>query len=398
MQHLRRVHPQIFFGATTDSPPPVSAEPQKDISEVTEVLTIATTTEEQPPLEYVSVSSSDFQTKYIEVVQQPQSPPPPKKPSIKRNVRKATVERSPSPIQESSPQSKAIVRMICKDLHSPSIVDDEGFRDLMEELNCNLPTREHLANTLIPAKYKEVCATLKEMLILASQITISYDAWIVEDTRTFLTITAHFISLGQLRSSVLSTKEILDVNPADNLAKCVWAELQNWGIEYKVNTVVTADDESLVQSVELLEMAYLPCIGTILEQCAIEVFLRSPVDELTEKCRQLVAYCKCNEVRLALEKQQDDLGEARFPLISEDSRRWLSIWKMLERLLLLKDHLQTISDELTDCPEPPTDAEWNVINDVVALLKQFELMADTELAVERYPTLPKMIPLINGLR
>ncbi|XP_050543057.1 E3 SUMO-protein ligase ZBED1-like [Daktulosphaira vitifoliae] len=69
---------------------------------------------------------------------------------------------------------------------------------------------------------------------------------------------------------------------------------------------------------------------------------------------------------------------------------------MLERLLMIKEPLMLVSMSLPRCPNMPTNEQWKVINDFVALLKPYESLT-LQLSSEKRPTLGKVIPLIRGL-
>ncbi|XP_050062932.1 E3 SUMO-protein ligase ZBED1-like [Aphis gossypii] len=69
---------------------------------------------------------------------------------------------------------------------------------------------------------------------------------------------------------------------------------------------------------------------------------------------------------------------------------------MLERLVELKEPLIYAMFSLKDGPVMLNAQEWEVIEDVIPILKPFEVMT-TELSGENYPTLAIVIPLVRGL-
>lgn len=397
MQHLRRLHPNILFG-TTPAPARRTASSSSSPTKAAKTEVIVDAIEYDPEGGVPSSSSAVIKTTYIGVSGQPRTPKTKGRKFGRIKAERSSTIASPKYNNYSVPHADSILRMICKDLHPPSIVEDEGFTEFMGQFQCALPTRTDLTTRLLPEKCEEVRRSLSELLISANQIAISFDVWTIEDTRSFLTITAHYIPFGHLRSSVLSTKEVVGLHASDSIAQCVWSELQAWGIEYKVSSIVSVADEALVQSAGMLDLGHLPCIATILDQCAADILLSLSVADLVDKFRNIVAYFKSSEAALALQQRQEEVGEPDLRVIPEGSRRWLSTWKMLERLLLVKDNLLAIYWALPNVPAFPVNSEWEVIKDVVGLLKHLEVLMETELAVERYPTLPKMMPLIRGLR
>lgn len=68
---------------------------------------------------------------------------------------------------------------------------------------------------------------------------------------------------------------------------------------------------------------------------------------------------------------------------------------MLERLVKLKEPLTYDMLSLKDGPVMLNAQEWEVIEDVIPIIKPFKVMS-TELSGEDYPTLAMVIPLVRG--
>lgn len=70
---------------------------------------------------------------------------------------------------------------------------------------------------------------------------------------------------------------------------------------------------------------------------------------------------------------------------------------MIERLLRIKSPISAIVSYLSRTPNCLNTNEWEILLDLIHILKPFEIMI-AELSEENYPTLSIVIPLISGLR
>lgn len=77
--------------------------------------------------------------------------------------------------------------------------------------------------------------------------------------------------------------------------------------------------------------------------------------------------------------------------------RWNSTLIMVERLVLIKSSLAATLAELPTAPRSLDATEWEIIGDVIPLLKPLETMA-VELSGEKYPTISMVVPLVRGLQ
>lgn len=65
------------------------------------------------------------------------------------------------------------------DFHPFSILEDYGFRNVLEILNptCQLPLRKNLTNTLLSAENEEVYIKTKEVMKNVKSFTLTTDSW-----------------------------------------------------------------------------------------------------------------------------------------------------------------------------------------------------------------------------
>lgn len=86
--------------------------------------------------------------------------------------------------------------MICKDLQPYSIVDDVGFRAVIEaaEPRYTMPSRKTFSTEIIPRLHMETVATIKSEIGSASTVALTTDAWTSRANQGYLSYTAHFVT------------------------------------------------------------------------------------------------------------------------------------------------------------------------------------------------------------
>lgn len=150
--------------------------------------------------------------------------------------------KSKEKLQRDSPRAASITskvaKMIYKDLQPLSIIEDEGFRELLEvcEPRYVLPSMATFRNNIVPATYKDASNQLKS-IIKAHKATnpkacysLTTDGWTSRNPTSYVTYTLHLVIEHQVRSFVLATQELSEKHTAQNLTSHLAKTLSEWGI------------------------------------------------------------------------------------------------------------------------------------------------------------------------
>ena len=86
-----------------------------------------------------------------------------------------------------------VTSMVCTDLQPFHIVEDEGFKKLINYLEpCySLPTRRMLSDRLVPDLYSSVSQELKAKLSTLEAIGLTTDHWTSRANDSYMSVTAH---------------------------------------------------------------------------------------------------------------------------------------------------------------------------------------------------------------
>lgn len=138
--------------------------------------------------------------------------------------------------------TNAILFMIAKDNQPFQIVEDEGFQHFVKTAIplYKVPDRKSITR-LMEEKYELLSMVIKSKLSAVDAITLTSDVWTdTLNTRSYLGMTAHFISEDKLQSVMLGVTPLEERHTADYLSEWLLNTCTQWKIATeKVVAVVT---------------------------------------------------------------------------------------------------------------------------------------------------------------
>ncbi|GJX37006.1 zinc finger BED domain-containing protein RICESLEEPER 2-like protein [Tanacetum coccineum] len=237
---------------------------------------------------------------------------------------------------------KAVARMCIKDNQPFSIVEDEGFSELVWELNSEfeLPSRWTVARDALSI-YQEEAKKLKNLL-KNQTVCLTTDTWTSVQNYNYMCLTAHWVDDSwKLRKKILIFCRISN-HKGVTIGNLVYRCLQEWGIT-RVFTVTVDNASSNDGAIKKLRTflkgpnAILDCKYTHLRCCAhiINLVVRDGLEEQHSsicKIRRAVKYLRSSSGRQesfenGVEFEKVDCK--RKPCLDVDTR-WNSTFLMLE--------------------------------------------------------------------
>ncbi|XP_077315552.1 RUN domain-containing protein 1 isoform X1 [Lithobates pipiens] len=307
--------------------------------------------------------------------------------------------------------TNSILNMIVKDMRPISIVDGQGFREMINTFypGYTLPSGSHFTK-LMEKKYEENFERLKASLKdVKSKIALTTDAWTSIATEAYLGVTCHFINEDwNLTSYNLTTMPLEDRHTAENIANWVEKAAEKFEISMaNVNVVVHDNAANVVAALRILEekhgISSLRCAGHTL-QLVVNHALRDPqISKTLRAAKCLVEHLKKSELATTkLKAKQQQMGTPEHTLINDVSVRWNSTLHMISRLL---EQRWPVTATLSD-PDVTTRGkrfldlkhdQWSLLEEVEQVLKPFEC-ATVFLSGESYVTASALPPLVKGLQ
>ena len=97
--------------------------------------------------------------------------------------------------QHESAITDLIVEFVARDLHPLSLVEGDGFKQLMVyvEPGYKVLSRTHITK-ICRKKYDAIKEKLLASLRMASSVTLTTDIWTSRATQAYLTLTSHFLT------------------------------------------------------------------------------------------------------------------------------------------------------------------------------------------------------------
>ena len=140
-----------------------------------------------------------------------------------------------TPLQKGSVKAKAITnaigKMVAIDLRPYSVVENEGFRELMRVLEprYSVVSRKELTNVVVPEIYTDLEAKIKKSIQSSkSGINFTTDMWKCGgQNREYMTVTAHWVvenldsTAYEVKNALLVVEEFLTSAHSYNIRKSV---------------------------------------------------------------------------------------------------------------------------------------------------------------------------------
>ncbi|XDV34174.1 hypothetical protein PO909_004366 [Leuciscus waleckii] len=216
--------------------------------------------------------------------------------------------------------NEALVNMVIKDSQPFSIVDDDGFRELLHVLDPTyvIPTRKAL-KVMVDHKYKEAKEKAREQLQKVAAISLTSDMWTSLNMDAYLAVTCHFIDDNdKLCTILLGVEHFPNSHTAENLAAGHIKLMEEWGIKDKVKCLVTDAAANMIACVRSLNVRHAICIAHALNLIVKKSFDDiSTFNDIRSKCRKLVTYFRTSTTaKERLAQVQEQMGRPVLKMIT----------------------------------------------------------------------------------
>lgn len=271
---------------------------------------------------------------------------------------------------------KLIAKMICVDGQPISIVENRGFRELVNHLEPRLvmPSRKILANDVIPQMYNDVLHAVKTKLNNSQFVALTTDLWSSVSNDDYLSLTVHYLDetfvWQHLCIEVAPFPEVS--HTAAHICSFVTNLLAEWQLVEKVVAIVRDNGRNVTAALEQSAFCHTACLAHTLQLVLKDgVFSNKIVVNLLSQCRRLVGHFKHSAHSTKILKQcQKTTGVPQHRLIQDEPTRWNSALHMLKRLQEQKRAILLTSSDL-HLPEL-TGQQWSLIDNLIPILDIFD--------------------------
>ncbi|XP_051806099.1 zinc finger BED domain-containing protein 4-like isoform X2 [Acanthochromis polyacanthus] len=296
--------------------------------------------------------------------------------------------------------NRCIINMIIKDCQPLSIVEDEGFREMLQTLEPSyaIPTRKALKE-MVSERYAAETQNIKEKLHSTNAISLTADMWTSVNMEAYLAVTGHFFDTeNKMCTTVLGVKYFPKSHTAENIAEVTQDLIDSWAITGKVARFVTDAGANMIASARLLKIGHSPCIAhtlnLIVKKSCDQV---SDLTDIRHKTKNIVTYFRSSTLaKEKLSHVQQQMQKPILKLINEVPTRWNSTYQMLSRIASQKEPVWVSLASLKTPLPALTGEEHDIIAEVLIVLAPFNA-ATVELSEEKRVSGSKIIPMMKML-
>lgn len=299
--------------------------------------------------------------------------------------------------------TELISRMIEKDLLPISVVNGDGFRELLAYTvhNYKMPSVSDVTR-LIESHFHEKVEELLLHLGRVEKVALTADFWTALPFQRYITVSCSFITDDwQGRSAVLQTHKLpSDSHTAtDTVTERLLNTVQTWGIVGKVTACVHNDMQGHLSAHMCARITwdYAACFATTL-QLVVSDGLSEDLIRIIVAAGKLVKHFSHNLLASeALEQKQVQMCLPQHKLIQSSKARWDTICDMFERLLEQRWAIKAVLSDrtITNRQEAQTleieDDCWQIIENFTPVLATLKwattvISAETEVSISNiYP-------------
>ncbi|KAL7644869.1 UNVERIFIED_CONTAM: hypothetical protein RMT77_004686 [Armadillidium vulgare] len=306
---------------------------------------------------------------------------------------------NPVSLIESRALDIQLMKMICKELHPFSIVEDTEFKKLLK-MACpgyDLPSRKTLSQNLLPSLYHATSDRLTTKLGLAKAICITCDCWTSINNNSFYAVTVHYFDgETKLNSNLLECSDFSVNHSAINIADWLNAKLNKWNIRNKIVAAVTDNSANIKLAIETLNIPHIACYAHALN-LIVHDSIKVNINTVVTKIKTIVQYFRSNTALAKLQEIQKGMNKPTLKLKQDIPTRWNSIFDMLNRALSNKEAIMSTLALLQCKGIDSLDArEWKIIEMTVKVLSIFEEIT-REISSEKTVSLSKTYVLSRTL-
>ncbi|CAG9822070.1 unnamed protein product [Phaedon cochleariae] len=169
----------------------------------------------------------------------------------------------------------ALTYFIAVDMQPFSVVEDIGFRNLIEVLqpSYSMPSIKTISEVEIPKLYHTTKDSIMRLLDTTDFKAFTTDAWTSAASKPYVSLTAHFILGWEMKSVTLNCREMTEDHTAENMASVLLDLLREWEIpREKIISFITDSGANVKNAVKLMNFQHVSCLGHNMNLAISKVF------------------------------------------------------------------------------------------------------------------------------
>jgi hypothetical protein len=330
------------------------------------------------------------------VIQEPSTKT--RKTFIQTTISSHTVHKVGSKVYEQN--TNALLYLICSCLLPWAFVESHGY-----EVYRKITTPHYVSPkaTAITDRlfifYDLTKQALKKMLSEASidHFAITCDGWTSKMGDRFIAVTVHGMDVFMNRMSrVLEVVEVPEEHTIDNLCRRILEVLDYYGIKEKVWLGITDNAQNEAGAIAKAGLEWEPCVVHTLDLTLKHA--ATAAEDSISCARNLAAKIRMSKMKHDLKR----IPEVKTTVKGWSKTRFYGMTEMLQSLVQIKPEISMVVLKYNENKAEneqvifPSDREWNIINELLALWEPFAKV-ERKLSAENFLTASMVFPIIRGL-
>jgi len=163
-----------------------------------------------------------------------------------------------------------IGEMIAVDMQPFSMVEDEGFRRVMQASvpQYNVPSRKQFSETVIPHLYDRVQSSIRKLIDNEDALCFTADIWTAQQSnKSYIGLTCHLVNLAfERKMAVLNCRPFEGSHTGLQIADSFQAMLELWGIaKNRCHLVISDSAANMVKAFRDLGIPRVACFVNSLQ-------------------------------------------------------------------------------------------------------------------------------------
>ena len=296
---------------------------------------------------------------------------------------------------------RRIGEMVALDWQPLSIIDDRGFRSVLQALEprYNLPSRRYITENILPHIHSGIMTQVQSQTAGAEWFSFTSDIWTTNvSNKSMISLTAHWLTIDFVRkSAVLNVKPFPESHTGENIVTIFEEMFDSWKIDKaKVHLILRDNAANMVKAMTDGGYPDFGCFAHTLQLIVHDgVLSQRAVIETLAICRKIAGHFKHSPLACSrLQDIQKSLSLPQHRLKQDVSTRWNSTLYMLQSIQEQKISLGAYSAQYEI--SQLTAHQFDLINKVITVLTAIEditqsISSDTSI-------ISVVIPFVRALR
>ncbi|CAB4421281.1 unnamed protein product [Rhizophagus irregularis] len=296
---------------------------------------------------------------------------------------------------------KCLIKWIIINQHSFTVVEESAFANLIYTLepDARLISADTVKRRIMDLYENNVNKVKESFKNIRGKIFFTIDIWTSPSSKSFLSLTAHYINNDwKLRNVLVDFIQIFGKHTGENIKNTFMTGISKLSLQNKIMGITTDNAANNLTFIDALakdnsffqKENHFRCFAHVINLCVQDI-----LKELDDRFLSKIHHSPQRQEKLSSNCELHEISNLK--VVLDVSTRWNSTFDMINRALYLKEALNSLVLSEKDLKNfVIMDDEWTELEKVKLFLENFKEIT-VLMSGSSYPTLSMLIPLYNAL-